>query len=567
MAFGQLGSGPLAKLPLASGLTFVTAGGRIAASNPNVVTSPAFVILGAGPIASGPVASLATNINSSITTNLIILFRAGAEFTSSMHGIFIGQNEIVNSIAKISVTPKETQSNTNNIGLASLESNVSFNSVLTTLRSEVLTDISSVYSIPFDSLGSMRALITSSLVQFEFNQANFFAAAFDTEFAASSNSEFTADNENISAVNASAIVEIDQQSSAVSDNIINQESVSSLRIVPVTRFEKSANLTSVLSAPFDSLGVMHMVSAVSLLHLEFDSSSLVAVSRSVDYEFTSSVNQKFVSNVENTSSIDAISITNHESITHLLPVYISYLENDRNVSIATAARIEATKETTRLVPVHLASSANVSHVYNIPFDSLGVMHLVSSASSLHLEFKYGVVTIKPAIFEFRQTPLSPGPGFTLISSNVRDLISPAVVRKLVSPAISRSVISPANSRKLPSPTVLRTLQVVKVPDVGVNFGPADSGTFEQDIYSFDFTPRLSVGEGITSVTFTLSLSVGTDPAPASHAIGNPTINGSVVSQLIGGLLANRTYLIIATITTSAGRTITASSHVAAAIPS
>lgn len=74
--------------------------------------------------------------------------------------------------------------------------------------------------------------------------------------------------------------------------------------------------------------------------------------------------------------------------------------------------------------------------------------------------------------------------------------------------------------------------------------------------SFDMSNELGVGETITSVTFSLTVpiySVGVDASPSSHLHGSPSFTGAVVSQQLSGCVVGVTYVLTATVNTSAGQ--------------
>jgi hypothetical protein len=109
-----------------------------------------------------------------------------------------------------------------------------------------------------------------------------------------------------------------------------------------------------------------------------------------------------------------------------------------------------------------------------------------------------------------------------------------------------------------------------MPYVGEDFDPADPS--ESDTYSFDFSERLAANEVLTGGgAWTLIVtpdSAAQDPSPASRLIGAPSLGPNLsgiascqVAQLVGNLVANVKYRISATVTTSSGRTLTASSHI------
>jgi hypothetical protein len=113
-----------------------------------------------------------------------------------------------------------------------------------------------------------------------------------------------------------------------------------------------------------------------------------------------------------------------------------------------------------------------------------------------------------------------------------------------------------------------------MPFVDLDFSSADPLTYEQDVYSFDYTLRLTLGETITGGVgppgtippagiWQMAVIQGIDANPNAHLIGLPQLNGNVVSQAIGGLFAGVTYRVLVTIFTSNSRTLTAYAHVTA----
>lgn len=94
-----------------------------------------------------------------------------------------------------------------------------------------------------------------------------------------------------------------------------------------------------------------------------------------------------------------------------------------------------------------------------------------------------------------------------------------------------------------------------------DFDPADPG--ESTNYGFDLTNCLT-GSDSTIVTLTCSLTVetGNDPAPNSHLIGGPVIVGTIVKQRIANLVAGTTYTLEFTAVLSYGDSIVAFSHLA-----
>ena len=95
--------------------------------------------------------------------------------------------------------------------------------------------------------------------------------------------------------------------------------------------------------------------------------------------------------------------------------------------------------------------------------------------------------------------------------------------------------------------------------VGENFTGTDPT--EVELYAFDFLTVLATGEVILTATFAVSVISGTDPLASTRKVGITIINGTVVAQMVGPLLAGCTYLLQATVTTSLGQTLDLYSHV------
>lgn len=74
--------------------------------------------------------------------------------------------------------------------------------------------------------------------------------------------------------------------------------------------------------------------------------------------------------------------------------------------------------------------------------------------------------------------------------------------------------------------------------------------------SYDMSNELGTGETVSSVTFALTVpvySTGVDASPSSHLHGSPSFSGAVVSQQLSGCLNGVTYVLTATVNTSAGQ--------------
>ncbi len=94
--------------------------------------------------------------------------------------------------------------------------------------------------------------------------------------------------------------------------------------------------------------------------------------------------------------------------------------------------------------------------------------------------------------------------------------------------------------------------------VGKDFDPAEPG--EQDLYSFDFSPRLAAGETCTAATWTVA------PSGASLVGSAAYTSAGLTTQMISTASAG-VYLVEATITTSASRTLKLNAHIPTVTPS
>lgn len=91
-----------------------------------------------------------------------------------------------------------------------------------------------------------------------------------------------------------------------------------------------------------------------------------------------------------------------------------------------------------------------------------------------------------------------------------------------------------------------------------DFTPVDPVSFEQSIFSFNFTPKsgpplLGSGETIASAVFECNvagLSVVPDSLSFTRILGGYSVSGTVVSQMFGTFVAGCTYELVCTITTS-----------------
>jgi hypothetical protein len=92
-------------------------------------------------------------------------------------------------------------------------------------------------------------------------------------------------------------------------------------------------------------------------------------------------------------------------------------------------------------------------------------------------------------------------------------------------------------------------------------------TTESENFSFDFNPVLNTGETISSSTCSAITLQGTDPAPSLILSGTPVNSlGKATQRVIGGI-ADNTYRLIMTITTSAGNVFTCTGDIPVYDPS
>lgn len=198
---------------------------------------------------------------------------------------------------------------------------------------------------------------------------------------------------------------------------------------------------------------------------------------------------------------------------------------------------------------------------------------VSSRQDIHGKHvgTYGNSTSLDGMFELatRNTiTVNGGSSLALTSVKLTPLavtIKAALANYLsVSPKYS-FMIEHAITPLVPEPT--RTVAVNNVTrTIGVtmsaspDFAPCDVG--DQDVYSFDFSARLITNETIdNNIVWAMDVVNGNDPSPASHMISQPSLTGNIVSCMLGGFLANRTYRATVTVTTSMGRKLVTWSHV------
>jgi len=83
---------------------------------------------------------------------------------------------------------------------------------------------------------------------------------------------------------------------------------------------------------------------------------------------------------------------------------------------------------------------------------------------------------------------------------------------------------------------------------------------ETQPYSIDFSNQLATGDSIVTATSSLVADQGIDRSAFSWLVGSPSINGTIVSQVIGGAMPNGlqpgvVYRLTFVITTASGRTL------------
>ena len=76
-----------------------------------------------------------------------------------------------------------------------------------------------------------------------------------------------------------------------------------------------------------------------------------------------------------------------------------------------------------------------------------------------------------------------------------------------------------------------------------------------EIFTFDFTAALGVGETILSAAVSSAVISGVDPGAAAMVDGAPQLGAGLVSQKIQAGISGNRYKLIADITTSAGQTL------------
>lgn len=73
--------------------------------------------------------------------------------------------------------------------------------------------------------------------------------------------------------------------------------------------------------------------------------------------------------------------------------------------------------------------------------------------------------------------------------------------------------------------------------------------------TFDFTSELAAGETIGTKSVGATVYSGTDPVPSGIISGSASSSGQKVTQNVSGGVLGVTYMMLCTITTSAGQTL------------
>jgi hypothetical protein len=105
-----------------------------------------------------------------------------------------------------------------------------------------------------------------------------------------------------------------------------------------------------------------------------------------------------------------------------------------------------------------------------------------------------------------------------------------------------------------------------MPHSTQNFSPIDASPFAVETFTFDFMPpssvpggyqtMMAVGETIQTAVMQIQSLENVDQSPSSRLIGSPqVVGGTKVLQQIGTCVATEVYWICATVTTSAGQTL------------
>ena len=92
-------------------------------------------------------------------------------------------------------------------------------------------------------------------------------------------------------------------------------------------------------------------------------------------------------------------------------------------------------------------------------------------------------------------------------------------------------------------------------------------TTESELFSFDFNPILATGETLITATCTAITLQGTDLSPSAILSGTSVISLGKATQRVTGGVADNTYRLIMTCTTSLGNTYTCTGDIPVYDPS
>jgi hypothetical protein len=92
-------------------------------------------------------------------------------------------------------------------------------------------------------------------------------------------------------------------------------------------------------------------------------------------------------------------------------------------------------------------------------------------------------------------------------------------------------------------------------------------TTESELFSFDFNPVLNTGETLSTANCTAITLQGTDTNPSAILSGSPVISLGKATQRVVGGVADNTYRLIMTCTTSASNTYTCTGDIPVYDPS
>jgi hypothetical protein len=156
--------------------------------------------------------------------------------------------------------------------------------------------------------------------------------------------------------------------------------------------------------------------------------------------------------------------------------------------------------------------------------------------------------------------------------NERLLTAPAGRRLVAGEAAWRLLASPRPRRLLTAPSTPASLPGYPTMRIARGFDPIIED--EEDDFAFDFGPRLAIfgggAETVSKVTWHCSVDAGSansDAAAAQRILGAPAIDGTIVVQRCGTMLAGVDYLLEAVVTTGpSGRVLSLSAGVSCQPP-